>query len=34
MFMVFHSAPQRRPYLIALFAILLLAGVLLMLLAG
>lgn len=27
MFMVFHSTPERRPYLIALFAFLLLAGV-------
>ena len=34
MFMVFHSARERRPYLIAFFAILLLAGILLTLLAG
>ena len=34
MFMVFHSARERRPYLIALFAILLLAGILVTLLAG
>jgi hypothetical protein len=34
MLMVVHSAPQRRPYLIALFAILLVAGLLLALFAG
>ena len=28
MFMAFHSSPQRRPYLIAVFGILLMAGVL------
>jgi hypothetical protein len=26
MFMVFHSAPERRPYLIALFGFLLVVG--------
>ena len=33
MFMAFHTTPQRRPWLIAVFGILLLAGVLLLVLA-
>jgi hypothetical protein len=28
MFMAFHTTPQRRPYLIAFFGVLLLAGIL------
>ena len=32
MFMAFHAAPQRRPYLVALFLALLLAGILVLVL--